>query len=91
MDTSFNKDKAAIKAALPGHEDAVYAITVGSEALYRNSLTGEELLDKINNVKKDFPNIKVGTADSWNKFADGTGDVLIEGGVELLSVFLHMA
>jgi glucan 1,3-beta-glucosidase len=63
---------------------AVYAITVGSEALYRGSLTAEALLSKINDMKKTFPNVKVGTADSWNKFQDGTADPLIQGGVKLL-------
>ena len=84
VDSSFNKDKSAIKAALAGHEDTVYAITGGSEVLYRKSLTGQELLDKINDVKDTFSNVKVGTADSWNKYADGTADVLIQGGVTLL-------
>lgn len=26
----------------------------------------------------------MGTADSWNKYADGTADALIKGGVKLL-------
>lgn len=84
MDTSYNADKAAIKAALPGNEDAVYAITVGSEVLYRKSLNPTTLLGRINDVKEQFPGIKIGTADSWNKFADGTADPLIKGGVKLL-------
>lgn len=36
-----------------------------------------------------FPKIKVGTADSWNKYADGTADALIQGGVEFLYVSPH--
>ncbi len=62
----------------------MYAITVGSEALYRGSLSGPELLAKIKDMEAEFPNIKIGTADSWNKYADGTADVLINGGVKLL-------
>jgi len=31
-----------------------------------------------------FPSVKVGTADSWNKFADGTADAVIQGGVDIL-------
>lgn len=27
---------------------------------------------------------KVGTADSWNKWADGTGDAVVKGGVDLI-------
>ena len=47
-------------------------------------MTAENLLTKINDIKKTFSNIKVGTADSWNKYADGTADPLIKGGVQLL-------
>jgi glucan 1,3-beta-glucosidase len=35
-------------------------------------------------VQNLFPNLKIGTADSWNKYADGTADPLIKGGVKLL-------
>lgn len=53
-------------------------MTVGSETLYRGNFTGPELADKINTVKGKLPKgIKVGTADSWNKFADGTGDAVV--------------
>ena len=31
-----------------------------------------------------FPEIKVGTADSWNKYADGTADDIVRGGVDIL-------
>lgn len=62
----------------------MYAITVGSEALYRGDLTGPELLTKIKDMQDTFPNVKIGTADSWNKYADGTADAVIQGGVKLL-------
>lgn len=53
-------------------------MTVGSETLYRGNFTGPELADKISTVKGKLPKgVKVGTADSWNKFADGTGDAVI--------------
>ena len=64
--------------------NALYAITVGSEALYRGSLTGLQLLAKIKDMQTTFPSIKIGTADSWNKYADGTADELIKGDVKLL-------
>lgn len=70
--------------SLPNNFNAVYAITVGSEALYRGSLTGLQLLAKIQDIQTTFPNIKIGTADSWNKYADGTADELIKGNVKLL-------
>lgn len=81
---SFNLDKEALQASVPGNEDTVYAITVGSETLYRGNFTGEELLGKINEVQEMFPDTLIGTADSWNKYDDGTADPLIQGGVKLL-------
>lgn len=60
-------------------------MTVGSETLYRGNFTGSTLLEKINDVKAVLPDgIKMGTADSWNKYADGTADAVIKGGVDLL-------
>ena len=83
-DESFNNDTAALQASVPGYEDQVFGITVGSEALYRGSLTATQLLSKIQEVESMFPNLTIGTADSWNKYADGTADPLIKGGVKLL-------
>lgn len=73
-----------MEKAVPGNEKVIEAITVGSEALYRDAFTGPELLKRIQKVEKMFPNVLVGTADSWNKFADGTADALITGGVKYL-------
>ena len=74
--------------------DTVYAFTVGSEGLYREEQkpgTGykaDYILDKINKFKQSLKdagiNKKVGTADSWNKYQDGTADSLVQGGVDLL-------
>lgn len=75
-DPSFLKDFASIKNAVPGNEDVIEAITVGSETLYRGDLTGPQLHKYISVVQKQFPDLVVGTADSWNKFADGTADDL---------------
>jgi len=83
---SYNDDIGALQATVPGNEGAVYAITVGSETLYRGNFTGPQLLSKIEGVQSLFPNITIGTADSWNKYADGTADALIKGGVKLLLV-----
>ncbi|KAL4985803.1 hypothetical protein BDW68DRAFT_179348 [Aspergillus falconensis] len=81
-DESFNKDFEALKKTVPGNEDTVHAITVGSECLYRGDLIdAPKLLKRINQVKKEFDGVEVGTVDSWNKFADGTADPLITGGV----------
>ncbi|KAL2843103.1 glycoside hydrolase superfamily [Aspergillus pseudoustus] len=80
-DESFNQDFDALKAAIPGNEGVVDGITVGSECLYRGDITAQKLLKRINQVKNEFPSITVGTVDSWNKFADGTADPIVQGGV----------
>ena len=84
VDDSFNADQIALSTYATQYTDQVYAVTVGSETLYRGNFTGAELLEKINDVKAILPNTLVGTADSWNKYADGTADALIKGGVKLL-------
>lgn len=84
-ESSFAADTSAVQTYAGQYPEQVYAVTVGSETLYRGNFTGPELLQKINDVKSVLPkSIKVGTADSWNKFADGTGDALITGGVDLI-------
>jgi exo-beta-1,3-glucanase (GH17 family) len=72
----------AIKGVAGKYADNIYAVTVGSETLYRGNFTGSELGDKIDKVRTSLKGvtstpIKIGTADSWNKFADGTGDEAI--------------
>ena len=84
VEASFTADTQAIQTYMPGYEAQVYAITVGSETLYRGTFTGPQLLAKINQVKQMFPGVLIGTADSWNKYADGTADAVISGGVDLL-------
>jgi glucan 1,3-beta-glucosidase len=83
-DESFTADKEALSNYATQYTDQVYAVTVGSETLYRGNFTGAQLLSKINDVKAILPNTKVGTADSWNKYADGTADAVIKGGVDIL-------
>ena len=85
-DESYAKDKAAVVNFAPKYKDQVYAITVGSETLYRKTFTGQQLLAKIKDVKSALPDFKVGTADSWNKFKDGTANPVIEGGADILCV-----
>jgi exo-beta-1,3-glucanase (GH17 family) len=82
VEESFNADLDAIKGVAGKYADNIYAVTVGSETLYRGNFTGSELGDKIDKVRTSLKGvtstpIKIGTADSWNKFADGTGDEAI--------------
>ncbi|KAK1590755.1 uncharacterized protein LY79DRAFT_590232 [Colletotrichum navitas] len=46
-DKPYVADKAAIIPHTPGYEGQVYAVTVGSESLYRGNFTGVELAAKI--------------------------------------------
>lgn len=83
-DESFNKDFDVLKSTVPGNEEVVRSITVGSECLYRGSLSADKLLDRIQQVKKQFPKLSVGVVDSWNKFNDGSADPIITGGVDYM-------
>ncbi|KAF6799407.1 glucan -beta-glucosidase [Colletotrichum musicola] len=74
---SYAADKAAVVRHTPGFERQVYAVTVGSESLYRGNFTGPELAEKLKDMKRAVPHLKVGTADSWNKYQDGTADAVI--------------
>ena len=86
VDDKYNKDKAALQSALsdPVNAKAVYAITVGSEALYRNTLSEDKLLEKIQDMKKTFPDKKVGFAEVWQPIRDGRADKIIKAGVDLM-------
>ncbi len=78
VEESFNNDLKAITDVASQYTDTIYAVTVGSETLYRGNFTGDQLKAKISTVKAALPSgMKVGTADSWNKFADGTGDAIL--------------
>ena len=85
-DDSYNADLSAITTYAPQFKDQVYAITVGSESLYRGNFTGPQLSAKIQAVKSALSWSKVGTADSWNKYADGTADAVIQGKPDILLV-----
>lgn len=58
--------------------DYVYAVTVGSEALYRKSLSADDINKHIDEVKKIVPKIPVGTADSYTSYTDGQADPIIK-------------
>jgi len=85
-DESYAADKAAVVQYAPQFAAQVYAITVGSESMYRGNFTGAQLLTKIQDVRTATGGkFKIGTADSWNKYHDGTADPLIaEGGADIL-------
>jgi len=61
----------------------IKAITVGSEHLYRKELTGQQLAEKIQEVRKVLKelgadSLPVGFADSWNKMIEGDASPAIK-------------
>lgn len=73
------------------YESTVYAVTVGSESLYRyyhetdghtTGLSNDELNSAINTYTQAMLDLDlkfpVGTADSWNVYNDGTADNVIQ-------------
>ena len=52
-----------------GKQGLIDIAAVGNEVLYRGDLSLEELLDYINRVKKELPNIPVGYVDAYYEFS----------------------
>jgi glucan 1,3-beta-glucosidase len=76
---SFRKDKQAIASVAPRYVEEVYGVSVGSETLYRGVFDGDQLLQKIIEIKNVLPEgvHRIGTADTWDKVADGTADAVV--------------
>ena len=91
-DTAFDTDVAEFFKYAKDYTSTIYAVTVGSEALYRNQqdsstgLTGDGLLNQISKFYSQtssnglLGNYKIGTADSWNKYQDGTASPVVSSG-----------
>ena len=89
-DAHFQAEQDALQAYLPNIKTGTVAgFLVGSEALYRDDLTAEQLAEKINTVRSLVANIKdsegnsysgkqVGTVDSWNVLVAGYNAPAIE-------------
>ena len=79
----FQAEQQALRQYLPNvSKDRISGVTVGSEAIYRDDMSADELADAINTVKsllsevtdKDgnsYSSTPVGTVDSWNIWVDG--------------------
>lgn len=82
-DSHYNAEKTALQNYLPNIKTSTVAgFLVGSEALYREDLTADQLADKINDARDFISNLKdsdgnsyssipVGTVDSWNVLVAG--------------------
>lgn len=78
-----------MKYAIP-YKEQVLAITVGSESLYRGTFTANQLVAKIADMRKAAPQFRYGTADSWNKYNDGTADPVVRvADVLLVNAFAY--
>lgn len=45
-------------------------------------MKSDDLLKRIQQVQDEFPKVTVGMVDSWNKFADGTADAILQSGIK---------
>ncbi|KAK5091080.1 glycoside hydrolase 3 protein [Lithohypha guttulata] len=80
----YEKEKAPIvQANVEQYGDTLFGITVGSEGLYRGTYSEGELVSWIDDMKKTFPNTKIGTADSWSSWNNGSMDAVIRGPIDL--------
>lgn len=82
-DAHYQAEKDALKAYLPKiKESTVAGFLVGSEALYRDDMTAQQLADKINDSRdlinslqdsegNSYSGKQVGTVDSWNVLVAG--------------------
>ncbi|AMD21974.1 HFR119Wp [Eremothecium sinecaudum] len=89
-DAHLELEKAALRTYLPRMKvSTVRAFLVGSETLYRDDMSSEELASKIKEVRdvvhelKDvdgnsYSSVPVGTVDSWNVLVDGRAKSTIE-------------
>ncbi|KAL8839026.1 MAG: hypothetical protein Q9176_004702 [Flavoplaca citrina] len=78
---AYEAEKAAlVKILTSQYTFTVYALTIGSESLYRG-VDACDLFPRIVDARSTFGSIvkRVGTVDSWNKFQDGTADPIITG------------
>lgn len=84
---AYSKEKAAIDAANPTScGDTLFGITVGSEGMYRGTYDAQDLIGWISDVRKSYPNVSIGTADTWNCWANGTMDTIITSDIDLVYV-----
>jgi len=82
---AYNKEKKPIQDAnIAQYGSTVFGITVGSEGMYRGTYDASSLLGWLSDMKSTFPNTKIGTADSWNCWNNGSMDSIITSGIDLV-------
>ena len=82
---AYQAEKAPIENANVGqYGNTLYGITVGSEGIYRGTYTTSDLIGWISDMSSSFPGVTIGTADSWEGWANGTMDSVIQSGIKLV-------
>lgn len=76
--------QAIVNANISTYGDTLYGITVGSEGIYRGTYTTSDLIGWLSDMASTFPGVTLGTADSWNGWANGTMDTVIQSGIKLV-------
>ncbi|RMD43246.1 hypothetical protein DV735_g1884, partial [Chaetothyriales sp. CBS 134920] len=82
---AYEKEKASLVAAkVADYGSTLYGITIGSEGMYRGTYSEDDLLGWISDMQSTFPDVSLGTADSWTSWADGSMDKVITSGIQLV-------
>lgn len=82
---AYDKEKAPIVSADIGqYGDTLFGITVGSEGMYRGTYHADDLIGWLDDMQNTFPSTLIGTADSWNCWANGTMDAIISRPTKLM-------
>ena len=82
---AYQKEKQPLEDANLGqYGDTLYGITVGSEGIYRGTYSEDDLKGWLSDMSSTFPGTLIGTADSWNGWANGSMDGIINSGIKLM-------
>jgi glucan 1,3-beta-glucosidase len=76
--------QAIVDADVSQYGDTLFGITVGSEGIYRGTYSTNDLVGWISDMSSTFDGVTIGTADSWNGWANGTMDPVIQSGIKLV-------
>jgi exo-beta-1,3-glucanase (GH17 family) len=82
---AYQKEKQPLEDANLGqYGDTLFGISVGSEGIYRGTYSEDDLTGWLADMQKTFSGVLIGTADSWNGWANGSMDGIITSGIKLM-------
>lgn len=81
--THFEEDVEVLAREIKKHGDKnIIGVNVGTESLYREEVTGEQLAAQVEYTRKALKavgsNVPIGIADSWNKLVEGDATPAIQ-------------